>query len=174
MNTQILSNLEYHTREHLTELEMVLTTKALLVPLIPLLSDEVSINAGGCSVWFHVSSRSDLMVLMRLAPVWAKSAVDGAPVINYEAEAQGVLIRLIARDAALPGTCHVEEREVEVAAVPARMERRLVVVCDGASAEVAPEPSLPEAAPEGEIDLTAASIPEAVSRAIERDEDTPF
>lgn len=157
-NSTILLTIESSIQSCLDDVSTRHRDGTILSPLVPHLSESARVSPGGAICWVYVDNREDLMVLMRLAPVWTKEASEGSGTIDYHAMVGDRPFRLIASDAALPGTCRVEERDVEVAAVPAHTVKRLVVVCEGA----------------GEIDLTAVPIPEAPTRAIERDEDTPF
>lgn len=99
------------------------------------LSDSCDLNPYGGTFWFTVSNREDVQVLMQIAPRWAKSTHDAG--IDYDAEVDGVSYKIRTVDAALPPTCKLVEREVEIPAVPAQIVKRLVVECAKPEAETA-------------------------------------
>ncbi len=91
------------------------------------LSESVDFNPYGGTFWFTVSNRADVQVLMQLAPGWDKKTWDGG--IDYDAEVDGVCYKIRAADGALPPTCKLVEKEVEIPAQPARIEKRMVIEC---------------------------------------------
>lgn len=94
------------------------------------LSPGVEVNAYGGSFWLTVSKREDVQVLMKLAPMWKKSPSGTG--IDYDAEVNGVDFKIRTTDGALPPTCKLVERDVEIPAEPAkpaRIEKRMVVEC---------------------------------------------
>lgn len=94
------------------------------------LSPSCDFNPFGGTAWFTVDKREDVTVIMELAPIWTKGTHDTG--ICYSAEIDGVPYRIIAKDDALPPTCRLVERVVEVPAQPARMEKKMVVECSHA------------------------------------------
>jgi len=108
---------------------------ARLARIAAQLSDSVDFNPYGGTFWFTVSNREDVQVLMQLAPIWSKKTWEGG--IDYDAEVDGVSYKIRAADGALPPTCKLVEKEVEIPAqpaTPARMEKRMVIECAPAEA----------------------------------------
>lgn len=114
--------------------------RAMLMAIPTTLPNDLEINAYGGAFWITVKRREDIQTLMQLAPRWSKSPRDDG--IDYDATVDGVTFKLRAMDAALPPTCRVVEREVEVPAEPAkpaRMVKRMMVECASVSETVSPE-----------------------------------
>jgi hypothetical protein len=95
--------------------------------LLPLLSDTASINAFGGTVWFTVTTREDVQTLMQLSERWNKGADENG--INYESAGDYGHFRIQTRDAALPPTCKLVEREVVMPAQPEKTVKKMVVEC---------------------------------------------
>jgi hypothetical protein len=96
-------------------------------PLLAELSEECSINSYGGTMWFTTHQRSDIQVLLQLAPRWEKKTEGDE--IRYIANVDGVPYWVTARDSALPDTCKLVEREVEIPAQPARISKVMMVEC---------------------------------------------
>lgn len=111
-------------------MEQLKTGASRLAKIAGGLSNEVDLNPYGGTFWFTVKKREDLQVLLQLAPKWSKEAwTDG---IDYNAEEGGVSYKIRTTDGALPPTCRLVEKEIEVPeqpAVPAHKEKRMVVEC---------------------------------------------
>lgn len=97
------------------------------------LSDDVTFNAFGGSMWISLKSRADLEILFRLAERWDKK--DDADCIRYSATVMDVEFVIRAYDNALPPTCRVVEEQI---AIPARMETRKRIVCNQPTPEPTP------------------------------------
>lgn len=97
----------------------------------PKISDTVDFNPYGGTFWFTVSNRDDVQELLRLAPQWKKNIHETG--IDYDATVGGVAYKIRTTDGALPPTCRLVEKDVEIPAqpaMPARMVKRLVVECE--------------------------------------------
>lgn len=108
--------------------------RSALAKVADQLSDSVELNPYGGTWWLTVYNREDVQVLMQLAPRWEKSVRDDG--IDYNAIVDGVEYKIRTKDGALPPTCRVIEREVEIPeqpAIPARKEMRSVVECTTAT-----------------------------------------
>lgn len=107
-----------------------------IVPLVPELSDSVLTNFSGGTLWFMISDRHDLEVLLRLAApgddgviiLWKKSP-DGR-VIRYSATIDSIEVQIRASDAALPPTCRTTKKTIMIAAVPETKIEVEEIVCD--------------------------------------------
>lgn len=102
-------------------------------------SSDVTLNPFGGTFWFTVKNRADVQILMQLAPRWEKNTWDGG--IDYNAEVDGVDYKIRTSDGALPPTCRLVEKEIEIPALPAqpaRMEKRMIIECANNQAEEAP------------------------------------
>lgn len=95
--------------------------------IVSQLSPSCDLNPYGGTFWFTVSNREDVQVLMQIAPRWSKSTHDSG--IDYDARVDGVYYKIRTVDAALPPTCKLVEREVEIPAEPAKIVKRMVVEC---------------------------------------------
>lgn len=114
--------------------------KRILTQLGDKLSDDCSISQNGL-FWIYPRSRSDVEILLSLAPRWSKHYRPDS--IDYSALVDGIMVTLKTAGDALPSSCKLVEEEVEVPAEaevvvpakPARMVRKLVMRCAGTPTE---------------------------------------
>jgi len=95
-----------------------------------LLSETVYISPSSY-ITIAVYNRSDLLLLMQLAPRWDKESFPSG--IYYKADVEGHAITIMAYSGALPPTCKMVEEEEILPAEPAKPERRVmkkVLKCD--------------------------------------------
>lgn len=122
-------------------------TKAALMAKCEELSATSDTNPSGDTLWIVVRERADLEKAMRLAPpgqLWRKENGNCyGPTIDYVTKIDGVVVRIVAGDAALPPTCRLVERAVVIPAMPEHTQICTVIECDHpeTTETVKPEPS---------------------------------
>jgi len=111
------------------------TARTLMAEINPQVSESCEFNPFSGSLWFTVRNRDDVQELLRLAPKWTKEKHESG--IDYFATVRGVDLKIRTLDGALPPTCRLVEKVVEVpeTVIPAHTEKRMVVECSKLEAE---------------------------------------
>jgi len=98
------------------------------------LSEDVQFSACSDFLWFRVTNRDDLQILMSAFPKWTKTPSGSS--IDYSAESwhtcDDFVIRVVisAGDKAIPPTCHLVKKQVLVPARGEHYEEQTVIICD--------------------------------------------
>ena len=114
------------------EAEQALSIAKLLVhPAFLEMSTEIDVSPYGGSLWVTVNNRTDLELALSLAKpgtIWQKSV--SGNVMRYSANIDEVPVTVRAKTNALPATCKIEKKMVEIPATPAYKTEVETIVCD--------------------------------------------